>query len=153
MLIIFVLQPGSYVFNSLHDYIQNTSEDSPKDSKKKSLLMARIGNFPCPVKLDQRPPVLYRHASNGVFVAVDGDTIYSTCTECSFEEDRIKKGGNLELVKGTEKQRYTWAILNKEKYESLVKSNPFTGTPCVDAPAPRVLCVCSVMRVGVRNTI
>ena len=91
--------------NSLHDHIQATSEPTPKqdgkakqvedkptqDSKpkaRKTLQMARIGNCPCPANLDKKPPVVHVHPSNGVFIAVDGDTVYISCTECSFEKDR-----------------------------------------------------------------
>lgn len=102
--------------------------------------MARIGNCPCPANLDKKPPVVHVHPSNGVFIAVDGDTVYLSCTECSFEKDREHKGGNLELVKGTENQRYAWAILTKDAYTTLAASKPVTGNLCA-RPAAR-LCVC-----------
>jgi len=92
--------------------------------------MARIGNFPCPAHLDRKPPVIHTHPSNGVFIAVDSEkeTVYCSCSECEYESDRVRKGGNLELVKGTENQRYAWAILTKEAYNTLVGTPPVTGT-------------------------
>ena len=89
--------------------------------------MARIGNCPCPANLDKKPSRVHVHPSNGVFIAVDGDNVYLSCTECSFEKDRENKGGNLELVKGTENQRYAWAILTEQAYKTLVASPPVTG--------------------------
>lgn len=89
--------------------------------------MARLSNFPCPANLDKKPSVFHVHPSNGVFVAVDENVIYCSCTECSFQDDREEKGGNLPLLKGTEKQKYAWAIISEEAYNSLVRSSPFTG--------------------------
>lgn len=120
-----VCQVGSYVYNSLHDHLVCDSEDKAKDKKK--LAMARISNFPCPANLDKKPSIVHVHPSNGVFVAVDGDTIYCSCTECSFQEDRENKGGSLPLLKGTEGQKYAWAIINNDVYHSLVISNRIAG--------------------------
>jgi hypothetical protein len=95
--------------------------------------MGRVSNMPCPVNLDKKPSRLHIHPSNGVFVAVDGDMIYCSCSECKFEEDRSLVGGNLHLVQGTEGQRYSWAMLTKDTYNSLVTSASVTGEQC---PSP-----------------
>lgn len=89
--------------------------------------MARVSNFPCPANLDKKPSVMHIHPSNGVFIAVDGDTVYCTCTECSFEDDREIKAGNLSLVNGTQKKRYAWAILNEEIYKTLIDTSHGSG--------------------------
>ena len=113
--------------------------------------MARVSNLPCPVYLDKKNPIVHVHKSNGIFVAIDGDTVYMTCTECSFESDQEKKGCNLELVQGTQGRRYSWAILTEQVYKTLVASPPVTGefhvlrlrTPCF---------VYSVAQAGVCET-
>lgn len=97
--------------------------------------MGRVSNMPCPVNLDKKPSRLHIHPSNGVFVAVDGDVIYCACSECKFEDDRSLVGGNLNLVQGTEGQRYSWAMLTKDTYNSLVTSASNTGEQC---PSPAV---------------
>jgi hypothetical protein len=121
---------GSYLYSSLHDKLK---ED--KAGVKKALVMGRVSNMPCPAILDKRPSRLHIHPSNGVFVAVDGDVIYCSCSECKFEEDRNLLGGNLKLVQGTEGQRYSWAMLTEDAYKSLVSSASVTGKPC---PFPEI---------------
>lgn len=111
----------------MHSSLCDHLPKDPEDKGKAKLVMARVSNFPCPANLDKKPSVLHIHPSNGVFVAVDSGTVYCTCTECSFEEDREVKGGNLALVEGTEKQRYAWAILNEEIYSKLISTTPVTG--------------------------
>lgn len=136
-------QAGSYVHNSLHDYLKGSQDESNKQVKKK-LPMARVSNFPCPVNLDKRPSVVHVHPSNGVFVAVDGDTVYCSCTECHFQTDRTLKGGSLSLVEGTEGRRYGWAVITEEVFKTLVHSIPVTGESCArDDPA---VCVCTCVR-------
>lgn len=136
------MQVGSYVYNSLHDHLPVKSNPDGGKKDKKVLAMARVSNFPCPVNLDKKPPVMHVHPSNGVFVAVDGDTVYCSCTECQFEKERTLKAGSLELVKGTEGRRYGWAILTEEIYKTLVHSLPVTGESCRPA-ALRFVFVCA----------
>lgn len=101
---------------------------------KKALVMARVSNMPCPVNLDKKPSKLHVHPSNGVFVGVDENTIYCSCSECTFEEDREVSGGSLNLVEGTEKQRYSWAKITEEEYKSLVTSE-LPSRPAVCKPS------------------
>lgn len=86
--------------------------------------------MPCPVHLDMKPSKLHIHPSNGVFIAVDKEVVYCSCSECKFEEDRQVKGGSLNLVKGTEGQKYGWAIITKDLYNTLISSASVTGEPC-----------------------
>ena len=99
--------------------------------------MARVSNFPCPVKLDKIPSKLHIHPSNGVFIAVDNQTIYCSCSECTYDEDRGVKGGNLDLVKGTEGRRYCWATITEESYKTLLSAACVTGE---STPVP-VMCM------------
>jgi len=84
------------MYRSLHDKLNVGKEVD----KCKRLVMARLSNFPCPVNLDKRPSRLHIHPSNGVFVAVDGDVLYCSCSECSFEEDRNIQAGRSNTCKG-----------------------------------------------------
>jgi hypothetical protein len=134
-----LLQEGSYLYNSLHDKLNRGKE--AQDVKK--LKMARVSNFPCPVNLDKIPPRVHIHPSNGVFIAVDGQMIYCSCSECKFEEDRGVKGGSLTLVKGTEGGKYCWATITEESYKTLLSSACVTGE---QSPVP-VTCVSGLIRL------
>ena len=122
-----LLQVGSYLYKSLHD---NLNKDV-KEEEKKSLAMARVSNIPCPVNLDKNPPVKHIHQKNGVFIAVDGETIYCTCSVCKFEEDREGKSGGLTLVSGTEGKKYCWATITEQSYKTLLSSACVTGKQSV----------------------
>jgi len=125
---------GAHLYNSLHDRLnQNKGKE-----EQKSLVMARVSNMPCPVRLDMKPSKLHIHKSNGVFIAVDEDVVYCSCSGCKFREDRETKDGNLNLVKGTESQKYGWAIITKDLYNTLISSASVTGEPC---PSPAA-CLC-----------
>jgi hypothetical protein len=82
------LPEGSYIYNSLHDKLNRGKEAQDV----KNLKMARVSNFSCPINLDKIPPTwasrVHIHPSNGVIIAVDGQIIYYSCSECRFEEDR-----------------------------------------------------------------
>lgn len=120
-------QEGSYIYNTLHDALKKN-----KDGDEKELVMARVSNMPCPVNLDKKPSKVHVHPSNGVFVGVRGNVIYCSCSECKFDEDR---GGSLNLVEGTERLRYSWAVITEEEYYTLV-----TGE---HSPSPATCaCVC-----------
>jgi len=115
-------QTGSHIYRSLHDKL-----NMGKEGGKKALVMARVSNFPCPVNLDKKPSKLHIHPSNGVFVAVDGEVVYCSCSECRFEEDRNIQAGNLRLVKGTEGGRYSWAEITEDRYKTLISGASVTG--------------------------
>jgi len=117
------LQADSYLYKSLHDKLNK----DVKEEDKKSLAMARVSNIPCPVNLDKIPPVKHIHQKNGVFIAVEGETIYCTCSVCKFEKDREGKGGSLTLVSGTEGEKYGWAIITEQSYKTLLSSACVTG--------------------------
>ena len=134
-----LLQEGSYLYNSLHDKLNRGREAQDV----KVLKMARLSNFPCPVNLDKTPPRIHIHPSNGVFIAVDDQTIYCSCSECKFEEDRGVKGGSLTLVKGTEGGKYGWATITEESYKTLLSSASVTG----EQSTVPVTCVCVNIRV------
>lgn len=72
--------------------------------------MARLSNMPCPVHLYEDPPALHVHPSNGVFIGVDGDTVYCACSECKLKD--IAKGGSLEVLEGTATHNYAWIVLS-----------------------------------------
>jgi hypothetical protein len=134
-----VLQTGAYLYNSIHDMLNRGKEGADK----KSLVMARVSNMPCPVHLDMKPSKLHIHPSNGVFIAVDEEMVYCSCSECKFEEDRQVKGGNLNLVKGTEGHKYGWAMITKDLYSTLISSACVTGEQC---PIPAACsCVFTVL--------
>lgn len=118
-----VLQEGSYIYNTLYDALKKN-----KGEEEKELVMARVSNMPCPVNLDKKPSKVHVHPSNGVFVGVRGNVIYCSCSECKFEEDR---GGSLNLVEGTERLRYSWAVITEEEYYTLVTGEQSRPLPCV----------------------
>jgi hypothetical protein len=138
---VYVLQKGASLYNSLHDKLNVGKEEEAK----KFLVMARVSNMYCPANLDKKPSKLHVHPSNGVFVAVDDDVIYCSCSECQFEGDRETTAGSLKLVKGTEGQRYGWGVITKDLYSTLIASSSVTGKPCPDPCGRRChtgACVC-----------
>ena len=94
------MQRGSRIHSSLHYFLP----------KGKLLPMARLSNMPCPVHLYEDPPALHVHPSNGVFIGVDGDTVYCACSECKLKD--VVHGGSLEVLKGTHMHNYAWIVLS-----------------------------------------
>lgn len=59
------IQVGTYIHESLHSHLP----------EKKVLPMAHVLNIPCPSYLAMAPPVVHIHKSNGVYAAVDQETV------------------------------------------------------------------------------
>jgi hypothetical protein len=95
----------------------------------RELKMAHVTNMPCPVKMCQTPPVIQAHSNNGIIVAVEGETVYATCTYCGAQGGKAKKQeGGVKVVAGTEERRYKWFILTEECYKDVKGKVGGTGT-------------------------
>ena len=115
-------QAGGYVHSSLHDYLP----------KGVSLNMARVTGMPCPLRLCKDPPEVHVHSSNGVFVAVDGEIVYSTCSVCELRGDKHC----LTVVEGSERRRHPWVRITEGEYKTVLKA--------AGKPAP-LRCVCALL--------
>ena len=80
--------------------------------------MARVTGMPCPLRLCKNPPEVHVHSSNGVFVAVDGEALWCTCSVCELKE---KKGG-LAILEGSEGRRHPWVRITEGEYKTVTKA-------------------------------
>ena len=104
--------------------VSNLPEDPARD-----LQLAHVTNMPCPVRMCADPPTFKTHTNNGVIVAVDGETVYATCTYCGLYDRRDRQSktkprqpknqGGLHVVPGTESNKYRWYIMTEGVYKSM----------------------------------
>ena len=112
--------PGGYYWS----LVSNLPEDPARD-----LQLAHVTNMPCPVRMCADPPTFKTHTNNGVIVAVDGETVYATCTYCGLYDRRDRQSktkprqpknqGGLHVVPGTESNKYRWYIMTEGVYKSM----------------------------------
>ena len=140
-------------------YYKSLAEHLPEDLER-DLKMAHVTNMPCPVRMCSTPPMFKTHTNNGVIVAVDGETVYATCTYCGLYDKREKsqvktkrgqgkqgagsqeKHQGLEAVPGTLDKKYKWYILTEGGYKTMKEQIEGAILPGVLPLFVCLVCVC-----------